>query len=94
MTQGIDSNTKVQEACDALVASLSKIGNDDPLYLCIWGDGYTKPDSPILGIHRFDFFSQDFGYNDRDRKAIGNLTFGESVTITGLAETQSVVRVR
>jgi hypothetical protein len=94
MIQQTDSSTATQKACDALVASIAEEANDGPMYLCVWGDGYAEPGQPIIGVHLFGFFSDENGYSDRNREAIRALSYGESVTITGLADVQSVVRVQ
>jgi hypothetical protein len=81
------------DVADAITQAI-KESDADRLYLCVWGDGYAEPGEPIVGIHPFGFFSEDNGYRDRDREKIQQLTFGESATITGLADVQSVVRIR
>ena len=94
MAQQTDSTAAAQRACDALVASLAEEASEGPMYLCVWGDGYAEPGQPIIGVHPFGFFSDENGYSDRNREAIRELRFGESVTITGLADVQSIVRVQ
>jgi len=61
--------------------------------MCVWGEGYANPGQPSIEIHTLDFFSEDKGYDESDRKNIEDLDFGESANIVGLAEIQSVIRV-
>ena len=92
--QRTDGEAIAQGACNDLVAKIVRVDSDEPPFLCIWGDGYVVPSNPVMGVHPLSFFSQDNGYSDRNRDAINSLAFGESVTITGLAEVESIVRVR
>jgi len=54
MREQLDNN-RVRDACDAIADSLSNVDSEGPLYLCVWGDGYTEPTNPIIGVHSFDF---------------------------------------
>jgi hypothetical protein len=91
--QHAESMTKVKEACDELVSALTSTEDESPLYLCVWGDGYAESGRPIIEVHAVDFFSVDRGYSEKDREAISNLAFGESITVSGVADIQSVVRI-
>ena len=82
----------LKRACDQLSRAISK-KTDNPLYLCVWGEGYANPNQPSIGIHTLDFFSEDRGYDETDRRNIRDLDFGQSINIVGLAEVQSIVRV-
>jgi hypothetical protein len=81
------------DVADAIAQAINE-SDADRLYLCVWGDGYAEPGEPIVGIHPFRFFSEENGYRDPDRATVQQLAFGESATITGLADVQSVVRIR
>jgi hypothetical protein len=81
------------DVADAIAQAI-EASDAERLYLFVWGEGYAEPGDPIVGIHLFAFFSEENGYRDRDRDMIQQLAFGESTTITDLADVQSVVRVR
>lgn len=92
--QHAKGTTRVEKACDELSTALSSSGGESPLYLCVWGDGYGEPGQSIIEVHGADFFSVDRGYSEEDREAINDLVPGESISVRGLADIQSVVRVR
>jgi hypothetical protein len=81
------------DVADAIAQAI-EASDADRLYLCVWGDGYAEPGKPIVDIHPFGFFSEENGYRDPDRATVRQLAFGESTTITGLADVQSIVRIR
>ena len=88
-----DTDIKFDQLSNNLADAISKAGGNK-VYLCIWGDGYSEPGEPVIAVQSMNFFSEENGYRDRDRKVIRGLAFGESTVIRGLADVQSIVRVQ
>jgi len=89
----LEEQSERENACE-LLADVIRSDEAERLYLCVWGDGYANPGEPAIALRQLDFFTEEEGYRERDRDAIDNLAFGESTTIVGLADVQSVIRVR
>jgi hypothetical protein len=92
--QHAEESTRLGKACAELVTALSSARGESPLYLCVWGDGYGEPGQSVIEAHGADFFSAERGYSEEDREAINDLALGESITIRGLADVQSITRIR
>jgi hypothetical protein len=94
MMQRAKKTASIEKACDELMSALAKVEEESPLYLCVWGDGYGEPGQSVIEAHGADFFSAERGYSEEDREAINDLALGESITIRGLADVQSITRIR
>ena len=93
MTSQPGSMLQLGEVSEMLARAMQQ-SEADQLYLCVWGDGYADPGEPKIELHPFSFFSIEQGYTQTDCKKIDALGFGESVTLIGLADVQSIFRVR